>query len=202
MKIKRSFCQVQESCVGARSHLRSRAVTVGWREGVDAEWEEGPQDWMPELQLPPGKADCLGFGKTCRILFHCSAQVATLQDGRRDLSAQGISPDVESCALPAIDTSQSLLLFPPSLSLAQTWTAQIQQTRGSGGRSIGRKIWGQPRARGDACNLFLENQPRKDFGGFLYMGSSYSDAKKPQGRSKALLVNRFSLGRLGHQGPL
>ena len=168
---------------------------------MDAEGEEGPQDLIPELQLPPGKADCLGFGETCRILFHCSVQVATLQDGRRELSTQGNSPDVKSCSLTAIYTSQSLLLFPPSLSLAQTWTAQIQQTQGGGGRSIGRKIWGQPRTRGDACDLFLENQPRK-FGGFLCVGSSYSAGKKPQGRPGSLPVNRYSLGRLGHQGPL
>ena len=71
-----------------------------------------------------------------------------------------------------------------------------------GGLSIGRKIWGQPKARGDACDLFLENQPRKEFGGSSCMGSTYSVSKKPQGRSESLPVNRYRLGRLGHQGPL
>lgn len=109
---------------------------------------------MPKLQLPQSNAilaEPAGSFFTALHMWRLSRM------GRGDLSARRISPDVDSHALTAVP--------PPSLCfylcLPESCLDLASPDREDLGVTVGRKIWGQSRARGDAYDLFLEKTARK-----------------------------------------
>ena len=81
---------------------------------------------MPKLQLPQSDAV---LAEPAGSFFTALRMWRLSRMGRGDLSARGISPDVESHALTAIPFPVSASIS-ASLSLAWTWPAQIRQTLG------------------------------------------------------------------------
>lgn len=137
---------------------------------------------MPELHLPQSEAVFLGFGRVMSLLVYCSARAVISRTESRELIALGLSPDVESHATTAIH----LLVSPPIVCLPWVWLGLGQPKSEGPWGTIGRKSWGQPRAGGDARDLFPEEQPGRGLGGLRCAESSYTAAKKPQGKSGSL----------------
>ena len=90
MKIKRSFCQYRKFVLEQEVIYDLGQWWWDGERGWTQRWRKARKTCcLEELRLPPGKADCLGFGEPWRILFHCPVQVAALQDGRETWAPRG-----------------------------------------------------------------------------------------------------------------